>query len=77
MSSERTATQSPVQQSEKEKALIPEDADNTVDISSVADSELPQGRNVGLISATFLMINRIIGTGAFATTSSTSHQSHV
>ena len=31
--------------------------------------ELPQGRQLGTISAIFLMVNRILGTGVFSTTS--------
>lgn len=45
------------------------------DATSVADSELPQGRNLGLFSATFLMVNRMVGTGVFATTSTILQQS--
>lgn len=36
---------------------------------------LPQGRQLGVISATFLMVNRIVGTGVFATTSTILAQS--
>lgn len=32
-------------------------------------SDLPQGRQLGLASAVFLMANRIVGTGVFSTTS--------
>ncbi|MCO5566267.1 hypothetical protein L7F22_019943 [Adiantum nelumboides] len=38
------------------------------DVSSIASSELPQGRSLGMISAVFIMANRIVGTGVFATT---------
>ncbi|TPX55885.1 hypothetical protein PhCBS80983_g04941 [Powellomyces hirtus] len=38
-------------------------------------SELPQGRQLGVVSATFLIVNRIIGTGVFATTSTILAQS--
>ncbi|WFD29881.1 methionine permease [Malassezia sp. CBS 17886] len=38
-------------------------------------SELPQGRQVGTLSAIFLMVNRILGTGAFSTTSTILQQS--
>lgn len=38
------------------------------DVSSIATSELPQGRSLGMISAVFIMANRIVGTGVFATT---------
>ena len=37
--------------------------------------ELPQGRQLGLVSATFLIVNRIVGTGVFATTSTILNQS--
>ncbi|KAJ3162580.1 hypothetical protein HDU88_006613 [Geranomyces variabilis] len=37
--------------------------------------ELPQGRQLGLVSATFLIVNRIVGTGVFATTSTILAQS--
>ncbi|EPQ26359.1 uncharacterized protein PFL1_06007 [Pseudozyma flocculosa PF-1] len=36
---------------------------------------LPQGRQLGLVSATFLIVNRIVGTGVFATTSTILDQS--
>ena len=45
-----------------------------VDDSNVP-SELLQGRQLGLISAKFLMVNRIVGTGVFATTSTILAQS--
>lgn len=37
--------------------------------------ELPQGRQLGTISAIFLMVNRILGTGVFSTTSTILEQS--
>jgi len=37
--------------------------------------ELPQGRQLGTISAVFLMVNRILGTGVFSTTSTILSQS--
>lgn len=37
--------------------------------------ENPQGRHMGVLSAAFLMINRIVGTGVFATTSTLLSQS--
>lgn len=37
--------------------------------------ELPQGRQLGTISAIFLMVNRILGTGVFSTTSTILSQS--
>ncbi|WFD25437.1 methionine permease [Malassezia nana] len=37
--------------------------------------ELPQGRQLGTISAIFLMVNRILGTGVFSTTSTILMQS--
>lgn len=37
--------------------------------------ELPQGRQLGTISATYLIVNRIVGTGVFATTSTILNQS--
>ncbi|WVQ74904.1 hypothetical protein IAR50_004512 [Cryptococcus sp. DSM 104548] len=49
--------------------------DVEADVASVAESDLPQGRQLGLISATFLMVNRMVGTGVFATTSTILAQS--
>ncbi|KDN34675.1 hypothetical protein K437DRAFT_271416, partial [Tilletiaria anomala UBC 951] len=48
-----------------------------VDLNIYSESvvEVPQGRQIGVISAMFLMINRIVGTGAFATTSTILAQS--
>lgn len=37
--------------------------------------EVPQGRQLGVISATFLIVNRIVGTGVFATSSTILQQS--
>ncbi|PWN44157.1 amino acid transporter [Ceraceosorus guamensis] len=48
----------------------PEDAE-----TSSVDTDLPQGRQLGLISAVFLIVNRIVGTGVFATTSTLLAQS--
>ncbi|KAI8825615.1 amino acid permease-domain-containing protein [Fimicolochytrium jonesii] len=51
---------------------------NTLEGQAAADgatSELPQGRQLGVISATFLIVNRIVGTGVFATTSTILAQS--
>ncbi|CAO1629887.1 unnamed protein product [Sympodiomycopsis kandeliae] len=39
------------------------------------DTLLPQGRQLGLVSTVFLIVNRIIGTGVFATTSTILAQS--
>lgn len=39
------------------------------------DTLLPQGRQLGLISTVFLIVNRIVGTGVFATTSTILAQS--
>ncbi|ODN78785.1 hypothetical protein L202_04340 [Cryptococcus amylolentus CBS 6039] len=49
--------------------------DVEAEVNSVAESDLPQGRQLGLISATFLMVNRMVGTGVFATTSTILDQS--
>ncbi|WFD45359.1 methionine permease [Malassezia psittaci] len=40
-----------------------------LDVEHVGDKELPQGRQVGIASAVFLMVNRMLGTGVFSTTS--------
>lgn len=48
----------------------PEDAE-----TSSVDTDLPQGRQLGLISTVFLIVNRIVGTGVFATTSTLLAQS--
>lgn len=37
--------------------------------------ELPQGRQLGVLSASFLMANRVVGTGVFSTTSTILDQS--
>ncbi|KAJ9123357.1 hypothetical protein QFC22_001556 [Naganishia vaughanmartiniae] len=51
-------------------------ADVEAEVASVKDFEdLPQGRSLGLMSATFLMVNRMVGTGVFATTSTILSQS--
>lgn len=56
--------------------LAAEEAVHTTDdASSLAGSELPQGRQLGIMSAVFLMSNRIVGTGVFATTSTILQQS--
>lgn len=39
------------------------------DVETATLTEVPQGRQVGLISAIFIMVNRILGTGVFSTTS--------
>lgn len=57
----------------KNQASYPEDVE--AEIASVAESDLPQGRQLGLMSATFLMVNRMVGTGVFATTSTILSQS--
>jgi len=49
--------------------------DTEADIGSVESVELPQGRQLGLVSAVFLMVNRMVGTGVFATTSTILSQS--
>lgn len=49
--------------------------DVEAEVASVAESDLPQGRQLGLTSVTFLMINRMVGTGVFATTSTILAQS--
>ena len=43
--------------------------------AELAYNELPQGRNLGTLSAVFLMVNRILGTGVFSTTSTILNQS--
>ncbi|PKI84483.1 methionine permease [Malassezia vespertilionis] len=53
-------------ENDPELALAPNLDDQIV---SALQSEVPQGRQVGLISAIFLMVNRILGTGVFSTTS--------
>ena len=45
------------------------------DLEEASLTEVPQGRQVGVVSATFLMINRILGTGVFSTTSTILEQS--
>ena len=45
------------------------------DLEETSLTEVPQGRQVGVVSATFLMINRILGTGVFSTTSTILEQS--
>ncbi|KDN34652.1 hypothetical protein K437DRAFT_284326, partial [Tilletiaria anomala UBC 951] len=54
---------------------IEEDPQADRNIYSESVDEVPQGRQIGVISATFLIINRIVGTGAFATTSTILAQS--
>lgn len=49
--------------------------DVEAEIVSVTEPDLPQGRQLGLMSATFLMVNRMVGTGVFATTSTILSQS--
>lgn len=49
--------------------------DVEAEIVSVSEPDLPQGRQLGLMSATFLMVNRMVGTGVFATTSTILSQS--
>lgn len=61
------------QDSAKEHVGHALDAEALADGDSV--SELPQGRHMGVISAAFLMVNRIVGTGVFATTSTLLSQS--
>lgn len=39
------------------------------DLETASQEELPQGRQVGITSAIFLMVNRMLGTGVFSTTS--------
>jgi hypothetical protein len=46
-----------------------------VEEPSMSEADLPQGRQLGLVSAIFLMINRMVGTGVFATTSTILSQS--
>lgn len=46
-----------------------------VDDSASDTTLLPQGRQLGVMSATFLIVNRIVGTGVFATTSTILDQS--
>ncbi|KAN0062052.1 methionine permease [Thecaphora frezii] len=43
--------------------------------SDDGSDHLPQGRQLGLVSAIFLIVNRIVGTGIFATTSTILDQS--
>lgn len=50
-------------------------ADVEAEVASVTEDDLPQGRQLGLMSATFLMVNRMVGTGVFATTSTILSQS--
>jgi hypothetical protein len=50
-------------------------ADVEAEVAAVAEDDLPQGRQLGLMSATFLMVNRMVGTGVFATTSTILSQS--
>lgn len=45
------------------------DAGEPLPPTEVHYDELPQGRQLGMISAIFLMVNRILGTGVFSTTS--------
>ncbi|KAJ3006254.1 hypothetical protein HKX48_000214 [Thoreauomyces humboldtii] len=54
-----------------------EEEDHPVDSEKqvAAARELPQGRQLGVVSATFLIVNRIIGTGVFATSSTILAQS--
>ncbi|KAI3622873.1 methionine permease [Malassezia furfur] len=67
--SERRASDSSLAKSdlEGEKLGIGELHDH--DVEHVGDKELPQGRQVGIASAIFLMVNRMLGTGVFSTTS--------
>ncbi|GHJ86259.1 hypothetical protein NliqN6_2661 [Naganishia liquefaciens] len=57
----------------KSQDISPGDVE--AEVASVAESDLPQGRQLGLTSVTFLMINRMVGTGVFATTSTILAQS--
>lgn len=60
---------------DSDKALDFEKAETHDDDENASVSELPQGRQLGIISAIFLMVNRILGTGVFSTTSTIYQQS--
>ncbi len=49
--------------------------DRELDDYSERDVEVPQGRSIGVFSAAFLILNRIVGTGVFATTGTILSQS--
>ena len=42
---------------------------DSADLEEASLTEVPQGCQVGVISATFLIVNRVLGTGVFSTTS--------
>ncbi|CAO1613891.1 unnamed protein product [Jaminaea pallidilutea] len=58
------------------KSVVSDDVGGKVvhDTASI-ETELPQGRNLGVFSAALLIVNRVVGTGVFATTSTILSQS--
>lgn len=66
--------------SQKEEDLYSESLDQEAfsqqtEIRTLEDDELPQGRQLGVLSAVFVMANRVVGTGVFSTTSTILAQS--